>query len=47
MNDWLAKLLRLRENVESIDSHSVSFAEPWARLNPGLVLAAAVLAFAI
>jgi hypothetical protein len=44
MNSWFAKLFRLRENVESIDSHAVSFAEPWARLNVGFVAALAVLA---
>lgn len=47
MTDWLAKLFRLRENVESIDSHAVSFAEPWARLNAGAVVALAVLVFAL
>lgn len=47
MTDWLAKLFRLRENVESIDSHAVSFAEPWARLSAGIVVALAVLAFAL
>jgi hypothetical protein len=47
MNDWSAKLFQLRENVESIDSHAVSFAEPWARLNAGFVAALAVLAFVL
>ncbi|MEX2185720.1 MAG: hypothetical protein WD875_02955 [Pirellulales bacterium] len=46
MNAWFAKLFRLRENVESIDSHAISFAEPWARLNAGFVAALAVIAIA-
>ncbi len=47
MNEWFAKLFRLRENVESIDSHALSFAEPWARLNAGFVAALAVIAVAL
>jgi hypothetical protein len=44
VSDWIGKLFRLRENVESIDSHALSFGESWARSRPGLVLALAVVA---